>query len=47
MVTLAAAVRDAVALSSYRTQAQALSRRLASEDGAAPVTSWLARLGSG
>ena len=41
----AAAVRDAVALPSYRTQAQALSRRLASEDGAAPIISWLARLG--
>ena len=45
VAALAAAVRDAVALPSYRTQAQALSRRLASEDGAAPIMSWLARLG--
>jgi sterol 3beta-glucosyltransferase len=44
VAALAAAVRDAVALPSYRTQAQALSSRLASEDGAAPVISWLARL---
>jgi sterol 3beta-glucosyltransferase len=42
---LAAAIRDAVARSSYRTQAEALSRRLASEDGAAPVISMLARRG--
>lgn len=45
VAVLAAAIRDAVALSSYQTQAQALSRRLASEDGAAPVISWLACLG--
>ena len=45
VAALAAAVRDAVAVPSYRTQAQALSSRLASEDGAAPVVSWLARLG--
>jgi sterol 3beta-glucosyltransferase len=42
---LAAAIRDAIARPSYRTQAEALSRRLASEDGAAPVISMLARLG--
>jgi sterol 3beta-glucosyltransferase len=42
---LAAAIHDAVTRPSYRTQAQALSRRLASEDGAAPVISMLARLG--
>jgi sterol 3beta-glucosyltransferase len=42
---LAAAIGDAVARPSYRTQAEALSRRLASEDGAAPVISMLARLG--
>jgi sterol 3beta-glucosyltransferase len=41
---LAAAIRDAVAIPSYRTQAEALSRRLASEDGSAPVISLLARL---
>lgn len=41
---LAAAIRDAVARPSYRTQAEALSRRMASEDGAAPVISMLARL---
>jgi UDP:flavonoid glycosyltransferase YjiC (YdhE family) len=34
---LAAAIRDAVTRPSYRTQAVALSRRLASEDGAAPI----------
>jgi sterol 3beta-glucosyltransferase len=34
---LAAAIRDAVTRSSYRTQAAALSKRLASEDGAGPV----------
>ena len=45
VAALAAAVRDAVALPWYRTQAQALSRRLASEDGAAPIMSCLARLG--
>jgi sterol 3beta-glucosyltransferase len=42
---LAAAIRDAVAHPSYRTQAEAMSRRLASEDGAAPVISMLTRLG--
>ncbi len=42
---LAAAIRDAVARPSYRTQAEAVSKRLAGEDGAAPVVSWLARLG--
>jgi UDP:flavonoid glycosyltransferase YjiC (YdhE family) len=45
IVALAAAIRDTVARPSYQTQAQALSRRLASEDGAAPVISMLARLG--
>jgi sterol 3beta-glucosyltransferase len=40
----AAAVRDAVTRPSYRTQAGALSRRLASEDGTAPVIKMLARL---
>jgi sterol 3beta-glucosyltransferase len=44
---LAAAIRGAVARRSYRTQAQVLSRRMASEDGAAPVISVLARLGGG
>jgi sterol 3beta-glucosyltransferase len=42
---LAAAIRDTLARPSYRTRAEALSRRLASEDGAAPVISMLARLG--
>lgn len=41
---LAAAIRDAVARPSYRARAAALSRRLASEDGATPVISMLARL---
>jgi sterol 3beta-glucosyltransferase len=41
---LAAAIRDAVARPTYRTHAEALSRRLASEDGAAPVISMLASL---
>ena len=41
---LAAAIRDAVERPSYRTQAGALSRRMASEDGTAPVISTLARL---
>ena len=45
VAALAAAIRDAVARPSYQTQAGALSRRLASEDGAAPVISMLARLG--
>jgi sterol 3beta-glucosyltransferase len=44
VAALAAAIRDAVARPSYQTQAGALSRRLASEDGAAPVISMLARL---
>jgi len=44
---LAAAIRGAVAHPSYRTRAQALSRRMASEDGAAPAVSMLARLGGG
>jgi sterol 3beta-glucosyltransferase len=46
VAALAAAIRDAVARPSYQTQAGALSRRLASEDGAAPVISMLARLGN-
>jgi sterol 3beta-glucosyltransferase len=41
---LTAAIRDAVTRPSYRTRAEALSRRLASEDGAAPVIQLLARL---
>ncbi len=41
---LAAAIRDALARSSYRTHAEVLSRRLASEDGPASVISMLARL---
>jgi sterol 3beta-glucosyltransferase len=41
---LAAAIRDAVARPSYRTQAEAMAKRLASEDGAAPVIHMLARL---
>ena len=45
VAALAAAIRDAVARPSYRTRADALSRRLASEDGAAPVISMLDRLG--
>jgi UDP:flavonoid glycosyltransferase YjiC (YdhE family) len=45
VAALAAAIRDAVARPSYQTRAGALSRRLASEDGAAPVISMLARLG--
>jgi sterol 3beta-glucosyltransferase len=44
IAALAAAIRDAVSIPSYRTQAEALSRRLASEDGSAPVISMLARL---
>lgn len=31
----------------YRKQAEVLSRQLASEDGAAPIISMLARLGGG
>jgi sterol 3beta-glucosyltransferase len=38
---LAAAIRDAVTRTSYRTQAGAMARRLASEDGAAPVIEFL------
>jgi sterol 3beta-glucosyltransferase len=44
---LAAAIGGAVTRPPYRTQAEAMSRRLASEDGAAPVISMLARLGGG
>jgi sterol 3beta-glucosyltransferase len=44
IAALGAAVRDAVGRPSYRTHAEALRRRLASEDGAAPVISMLARL---
>jgi len=44
---LAAAIRDAVAHSSYRIHAQALSRRLATEDGTAPVIGMLASLENG
>jgi sterol 3beta-glucosyltransferase len=44
VAALAAAIRDAVARPSYQTRAGALSRRLASEDGTAPVISMLARL---
>ncbi len=42
---LATAIQDAVARPSYRTKAETMSRRLASEDGAAPIISLLARLG--
>ena len=45
VAALAVAIRDAVARPSYQTQAGSLSRRLASEDGTAPVISMLARLG--
>jgi sterol 3beta-glucosyltransferase len=41
---LAAAIRDAVAHSEYRIRAEAIARRLASEDGAVPVISMLASL---
>ncbi len=41
---LAAAISDAVTRPSYRTQAEALRRRLADENGAAPVIAFLARL---
>jgi len=44
---LAAAVRDVVTRPSYRTRAEGLSRRLAGEDGAAPVIHMLARLSAG
>ncbi len=43
---LAAAISDTVARPSYRTRAEAMSRRLASEDGAAPVIKLLASLGT-
>jgi sterol 3beta-glucosyltransferase len=46
VAALAAAIREAVTRPSYRTQAEAMSRRLAGEDGAAPVISMLARLGA-
>jgi sterol 3beta-glucosyltransferase len=41
---LAAAIRDALVRPSYRVQAEAMARRLASEDGTAPVISMLASL---
>jgi sterol 3beta-glucosyltransferase len=41
---LAAAIRDAITRPSYRTQAEAMARRLACEDGAAPIVSMLACL---
>lgn len=41
---LAAAIRDAITRPSYRVQAQAMARRLAGEDGAAPVVTMLTRL---
>ncbi len=44
---LATAIRDAATRPSYRTQAHALQRRLADEDGAAPVITFLDRLGDG
>jgi sterol 3beta-glucosyltransferase len=44
VAALAAAVRDAVTRPAYRTRAEALRRRLESEDGAGPVLSTLARL---
>jgi UDP:flavonoid glycosyltransferase YjiC (YdhE family) len=44
LAKLAPAIRDAVTRPSYRTRAEALSRRMASEDGAAPVIKMLARL---
>jgi sterol 3beta-glucosyltransferase len=47
VTALAAAIRDAVTRPSYLTQAEAMSRRLAGEDGTAPVISTLARLGDG
>jgi sterol 3beta-glucosyltransferase len=46
VAALAAAIREATSRPSYRTQAEAMSSRLASEDGAAPVVSMLARLGA-
>jgi sterol 3beta-glucosyltransferase len=44
VAALAAAIHDAVRRPSYRTQAETMSRRLASEDGAAPIIKMLARL---
>jgi sterol 3beta-glucosyltransferase len=44
VAALASAIRDAVTRPSCREQAESLAKRLASEDGAAPVTSWLAGL---
>jgi sterol 3beta-glucosyltransferase len=44
VTALAAAIREAVARPSYRTQAEVVSRRLAREDGAAPVIQMLTRL---
>ena len=44
VAALAAAIRDAVTRPSYRTRAEAMSRRLASEDGAAPVIKMLTHL---
>jgi len=41
---LAAAIQDATTRPSYRVQAQAMARRLAGEDGAAPVVAVLTRL---
>jgi sterol 3beta-glucosyltransferase len=45
VAALSAAIRDVVAIPSYRTQAEVLSRRLAGEDGSAPIISLLDRLG--
>jgi sterol 3beta-glucosyltransferase len=47
VAALAGAIREAVTRPSFRTQAEAMSKRLASEDGAAPVISMLAGLGAG
>ena len=41
---LTTAIRDAITGPSYRIQAQAMARRLADEDGAAPVVNMLTRL---
>jgi sterol 3beta-glucosyltransferase len=46
VAALAAATREALTRPSYRTQAEAMSRRLASEDGTAPIIEMLARLGA-
>jgi sterol 3beta-glucosyltransferase len=43
--SLAAAIREVVTRPSYQKRAEAMSRRLAAEDGAAPVISMLDRLG--